>query len=389
MVIHNIKTSVNMCNRAKPLYLFVVVIFFLLAACSDSSTQSDPDGPDPQRPVEQPDDDPVPPGDDSVTVITFAGTGDVGRTDGPAAQAEFNWPRNLLFDDQWNLYISDSSNDVIRKINTDGEVTTFAGSGGRGHQDGPKGDAMFFQPNGLAFHQNGDLFLADRNNHRVRRISPDGEVTSYAGNGARLSIDGAAASASFELPDGLVIDSEGNVIIADMDGNRIRKITPDQQVTTIAGSGEFGFANGNGTEASFRWPTSIAIDGDGNIFISDTRNHMIRKLTPNGDVTVVAGNGERGYADGEASQAQFNDPHGLAVANDGTIYVAESLGNRIRKISTSGIVSTVAGTGEKGFKDGPADEAMFDSPVGLVINENGNLLVSDLLNNRIRKIVFE
>jgi len=368
--------------------LLILFIVFAYYSCS-SSTDSVPETPENPNRNGDPVDPTGPGGEASATVITFAGTGDAGFQNGPANQAQFHFPRNLLLDDKGNLYISDDLNAAIRIINSDDEVSTFAGTGERGHRDGPKDQAMFFSPNGMAIHQNGDIFLADRNNHRIRRISIEGEVTTYAGNGARFSIDGAAASASFELPDGLVIDSEGNVIIADMDGNRIRKITPDQQVTTIAGSGEFGFAEGNGTEASFRWPTSIAIDGDGNIFISDTRNHMIRKLAPNGDVTVVAGNGERGYANGEALQAQFHDPHGLAIANDGTIYVAESQGNRIRKISTSGMVSTVAGTGEKGFKDGPADEAMFDSPVGLVINENGNLLVSDLLNNRIRKIIFE
>ncbi len=377
-----------MFNRVKPIYLLVALLFFLLTGCSDNSTQGDLNDPDPQPPVDQPNDDPNPPGGSSATVITFAGTGERGTNDGPAAQATFNWPKNLLFDDQWNLYISDSSNDLIRKINTDGEVTTFAGTGERGHRDGPTAEAVFFHPNGIAFHPNGDMFVADRFNSRIRRISTDGEVTTYAGTGARFSIDGTAAAASFELPDGLVIDSDGNVYVADMDGNRIRKISPDLQVTTFAGSGEFGFAEGNGTEVSFRWPTCMAMDSSENIFISDTRNHMIRKLTLNGDVTVIAGNGERGYADGAALSAQFNDPACLAIADDGTIYVAESQGNRIRKISNTGVVTTVAGTGEQGFNDGPADEAMFDAPYGIIINENGNLLVSDLLNNRIRKIIL-
>jgi len=262
-------------------FFLLLTIFAMYSACSNNSTQSDFDDTDPQLPVDQPNDDPNSPGGSSATVITFAGTGERGTNNGPIDQATFNWPKNLLFDGQWNLYISDSSNDLIRKINTDGVVTTFAGSG------------------------------------------------------------------------------------------------------------EFGFAEGNGTEASFRWPTCMAMSNSGDIFVSDHRNHMIRKITPNGDVTVVAGTGERGYVDGEALNAQFNDPSCLAIADDGTIYVAESQGHRIRKISNTGVVSTVAGTGEEGFNDGPADEALFNIPYGVIINENGNLLVSDLLNNRIRKIIFD
>ena len=370
-------------------FFLLLTIFAMYSACSNNSTQSDFDDTDPQTPVDQPNDDPNSPGGSSATVITFAGTGERGTNNGPIDQATFNWPKNLLFDGQWNLYISDSSNDLIRKINTDGVVTTFAGDGRRGHEDGPAAEATFFHPNGIAFNSDGDMFVADRFNSRIRRISTDGEVTTYAGTGVRVSRDGTASTASFELPDGLVIDSDGNVFVADMDGNRIRKISADLQVTTFAGSGDFGFAEGNGTEASFRWPTCMAMSNSGDIFVSDHRNHMIRKITPNGDVTVVAGTGERGYVDGEALNAQFNDPSCLAIADDGTIYVAESQGHRIRKISNTGVVSTVAGTGEEGFNDGPADEALFNIPYGVIINENGNLLVSDLLNNRIRKIIFD
>jgi len=371
-------------------FFLLLTIIAMYSACSNNSTQSDFDDTDPQRPIEQPDDDPNPPGGSAATVITISGfSGNRTLTDGPADQAEFGFPRDLLMDDEWNLYISDSGNRAIRMMTPDGVVTTFAGTGEFGNEDGPRNEATLGSPNQMVWHENGDMYFTDRTTHFVRKISSDGIVSTIAGTGARSSVDGPVDRATFELPNGIVIDADGNIYVSDTGGNTIRMITPDGNVVTVAGSGEFGFAEGNARNAAFRWPGSMIMDGEGNIILSDIRNHMIRKLAPNGDVMVIAGTGERGFADGEALQAQFNDPGALLLADNGSIYVADIRNHRIRKISADGVVTTIAGTGEEGFTDGPALEATFNAPFGLAFDQDGNLFVSDLENNRIRKIIFE
>lgn len=216
-----------------------------------------------------------------------------------------------------------------------------------------------------------------------------GHVTTLAGDGIGGVDDGPAPAARFSDPFGVAIDANGNVIVADGgDSNRIRRITPRGHVETLAGSRE-GYADGQATAAAFNTPSGVALDANGNIFIADTANNRIRRLTPQGQVSTLAGQGARGHRDGPALQAQFDGPIGIAVSDDGSIIVADSYNDCIRRISPDGQVSTLAGARRPGLQDGPATAALFDTPCGVAVDSEGNVFVADTGNDAIRKITLQ
>lgn len=264
-------------------------------------------------------------------------------------------------------------------------VTTFAGST-QGYLDGIGTGAQFYGPAGVALAADGTLYVADRMNHRIRKITSDGAVTTLAGSGLPGFSDGLGTVAQFKYPMGIAVDAAGNVFVADSNNHRIRKITTDGMVTTIAGSAN-GYTNGTISTALFSYPEGVAVDATGTLYVGDTANHSIRKITTDGAVTTLAGNGiNHGYADGPGVSAKFWTPCGVVVDFGGIVYVAEKQGNRIRKITTDGVVSTLAGSGVSGFADGSGTAAMFQGSFHLSLDATGNVYVADGSNNRIRKI---
>ena len=321
----------------------------------------------------------------NTDVSTIAGEGTFGLADGPGVTAQFKSPFGVVIDAVGNIIIADVANHRIRSITPTGEVSTIAGDGTQGFMDGPSEAAQFNFPRGVAIDGAGNIIVADSNNNRIRSISPTGEVSTIAGNGSIGFKDGPGATAEFFLPRGVAIDGSGNIIVADFINNRIRSITPIGQVTTIAGS-DFGFMDGSGATARFRAPTGVAIDGVGNIIVADQSNHRIRSITPSGIVSTLAGDGTQGFKDGPGATAQFNTPVGVAIDGAGNIIVADGSNKRIRSITPSGDVSTLAGDGTQGFKDGPGATAKFFFTSDVVIDGAGNIIVVDSGNNRIRKI---
>jgi sugar lactone lactonase YvrE len=232
-----------------------------------------------------------------------------------------------------NVYVADSSNHAIRKISTAGEVTTFAGLAGvHGYADGIGGDARFFDPEGIAVDAGGIVYVGDSLNNRIRKITPEGAVTTLAGAG-RGSTDGTGTAARFNFPRGLAVDSAGNVYVADQYNHTIRKVSPEGMVTTLAGqAGSPGTANGIGSDAQFSAPDSVAVDRDGNVYVAESNYDVIRKITPRGVVTTFAGKSQGlNFADGEASQARFLLPRSVVLDNSGNFYVADYGGQTIRK----------------------------------------------------------
>ncbi|HEX6622889.1 MAG TPA: NHL repeat-containing protein [Pyrinomonadaceae bacterium] len=215
-------------------------------------------------------------------------------------------------------------------------------------------------------------------------------VSTLAGDGAPGTRDDAQSSrASFADPFGLAVGADGTLYVSDGgESNRIRRLAPDGALTTLAGGAE-GFADGAGTAASFNTPSGLAIDAEGNLYIADTGNNRVRRVTPEGQVSTVAGEGTAGHADGPAASARFDAPVGVAVDRRGNVYVADTYNDRVRKITPAGQVTTVAGAGRPGYADGPANDALFDTPCALVVNEDGTLIVADTGNNRLRKITTD
>jgi sugar lactone lactonase YvrE len=313
-------------------------------------------------------------------VSTLAG-GEEGFADGVGGDAMFFDPFGIASDVAGNLYVADFGNHRIRKITPAGEVRTFAG-GEEGFADGIGSDAMFSGPFGIASDAAGNLYVADGGNHRIRKVTPTGEVSTFAGGEAGFA-DGIGSDAKFFGPAGIASDAAGNLYVAEMGNNRIRKITPAGEVSTLAG-GERGFADGVGSDAMFRGPVGIAIDAAGNLYVADMDNNRIRKITPAGKVSTLAG-GEAGFAKGIGSIAKFNCPSSIAIDAAGNLYVADGGNHRIRKITPAGEVSMLAG-GEKGFADGFGSGARFNNPAGIAIDAAGNLYVADFGNGLIRKI---
>ena len=338
-------------------------------------------------------------------VTTLAGTRGVnGSADGSGAAARFNYPQGIALDMAGNLVVADTRNQIIRKITLAGEVTTLAGTAfATGSANGGGAAAQFNGPRGITADSAGNLYVADRGNGTIRKITPAGVVTTLAGTpGVFGSADGSGAAAQFFGMDGIAADTAGNLYVADSGvsnftggiGGTIRKISPSGVVTTLAGTpGVFGRADGSGAAAQFGRPSGIAVDTAGSLYVTDTNNDTIRKITAAGVVTTLAGTpGVTGHTDGSGAAAQFTRPNGTAVDMAGNLYVIDS-SNAIRKITAGGVVTTLAGTpalsySERGIGsvDGSGAAARFNYPQGIAVDAGGNLYVADTDNHTIRKI---
>ncbi|HEX2862128.1 MAG TPA: immunoglobulin domain-containing protein [Lacunisphaera sp.] len=301
------------------------------------------------------------------------------------------YPVALARDAAGNLFVADASANVIRKISPAGGVSVFAGTAGNaGSADGTGAAARFNQPGGLAFDPAGNLLVADTGNALIRKLSPAGAVTTLAGDAAlRGNVDGAGGAARFNHPTGIAIDSAGNAYVSDTFTHTIRKVTPTGMVSTLAGTpGVSGAADGTGAAARFNHPAGIAVDAAGTIYVADTHSHTIRKITAEGGVTTLAGlAGVSGADDGTGSAAFFSQPTSLAVDANGTVYVADTGNALIRRVLANGIVTLVAGVpGVAGFTDGVGLDALFDQPRGVVLDGNGVLTVVDTGNAALRRI---
>ena len=319
-------------------------------------------------------------------VTTVAGSGVRGFAGGPSRAARFNRPFAVAVDGEGNLYVADQGNDVIRKVTVDGAVSIFAGSGERGFGDGPGRAAQFNAPAGIALDAAGNLYVADQGNDLIRVITPHGMVESLAGSGERGFADGLSHLAQFNGPTGIAIDTAGNLYVAEETNNLVRKVTLESAVTVLAGSGGRGFANGSGREAKFNRPVAAVVDGAGNVYVADHGNDLIRKVTSDGVVTAYAGSGDRGYRDGSAGAAQFNAPAGLALDNAGNLYVADQGNALIRKVAPDGAVSTFAGSGQRGFADVSFNEARITKIYTLALHGALQIYVADHGNDLIRKV---
>jgi len=325
-------------------------------------------------------------------VTTIAGSGNYDFADGTGASASFNTPWGIAIDASGNLLIADDNNSRIRKISPTGIVTTFAGSGIGTYRDGLGTAASFNGPSSLVLDDSGNIYLSDRINNRIRKITSSGVVTTIAGSGPGQGLtgggylDGIGTAASFSVPSAIAIDSSRNLYVADSYNNRIRKISPTGVVTTIAGSGARDFADGSATSASFNRPQGIAVDASGNVFVADTENQRIRKISPTGEVSTFAGSGNPVFQDGIGTAASFKDPVGLAFDAFGNLFVTDVSNNRIRKITAAGEVTTIAGSLTFSFADGIGAAACFNRPLGIALDSIGNIFIVDSRNNRIRKI---
>ena len=322
---------------------------------------------------------------------TLAGiAGSPGANDGNGRDAGFSIPQGLTVDGARNVYVADSRNHTIRKITPAGVVSTLAGTAGQsGSADGIGHSAAFDHPASVAVDAAGNVYVADQGNSTIRKISPAGAVTTLAGSAQHVgSNDGVGGIARFNNPLGVAVDHAGNVYVADSANHTIRKVTPAGEVTTLAGqTGHSGSSDGLGCRAQFAHPRSLSVDAAGNVLVADSANHTIRTITPAGEVTTLAGRaGVSGASDGLARAALFTSPSGVAADAAGNVYVADTNNHTIRKISSTGKVTTIAGAFiNAGSADGEGCAALFNQPGAVAVNAWGDIYVADTGNHTIRE----
>ena len=331
-------------------------------------------------------------------ITTVAGAGYIGSSGdgGPATAATFTLPRDVAVDGAGNFYFADYNYNRIRKVDSAGIITTVAGTGFYGYSGdgGAATGAQINGPVGLAVDSQGNLYIADSSNHRIRKVNTGGIITTVAGTGfAGYSGDGGAAtSAKLHYPTYIAVDGVGNLYITDTSNYRVRKVDVNGKITTVVGNGISGYSGDGGaaTNAQLSIPQGIAVDGAGNIYISDQNNHRIRKVDKYGFITTVAGTGAAGFSGdgGAASNAQLNKPNDVAVDYIGNLYIADLSNHRIRKIDKNGVITTVAGTGNGGYSGdgGAAVSAQLNQPTGLAVYGLNDLYIADYNNHRIRLV---
>jgi streptogramin lyase len=321
----------------------------------------------------------------SGTATTVAGSGTSGYLDGQGTAAQFSNPSGMVVDAQGNVYISDTFNNRIRKMAPDGTVTTVAGNGTAGYVNSADGDPEFYAPQGLAIDPNGNLFVADYGNNVIREITPAGVVTTYAGNGTAAFVDGAAQKvAAFNGPSGLAFDTKGNLFVADRNNNMIRKITPTGGVSLFAGARSGGYLNLTVDSAAGNWgafnkPSGLVFDSKGNLYVTDQNNSAIRQITPAGVISTIAG--------GKDQEALIGYPAAICVDASGNSFIADESGRIIELTSNKLLYVLAGGYNVQGYADGSGSAAQFNTPMGICVDASGNIYVSDLNNNRIRKVV--
>ncbi|HLN00825.1 MAG TPA: hypothetical protein VK335_16165 [Bryobacteraceae bacterium] len=328
----------------------------------------------------------------SGIIQTLAGNGD------PSVLS----PQAVAVDLDGNLYIAEPDNNRVQMLPRGGALQPFAGSVNPGDSgdEGPAAAAQFVAPSGVAVDRAGNVYIADTANHNVRKVTADGIVHHFAGSGSPgFDGDGGpASSASLFLPSGLAVDGNGNVYIADSNNQRIRKVTPDGTITTIAGNGDINSTGDEGpaTDAGVPAPSSVAVDGAGNVYVTEPLDHVVRKITTDGMIHTVAGivdsSGFSGDG-GPATSAQLWAPGGVALDFNGALYIADTNNQRIRKVAANGVIRTIAGSTSNavllgGFSGdgGPATSAELNQPMGLALDTRGALYVADYQNQRVRQI---
>jgi uncharacterized protein (TIGR03437 family) len=331
-----------------------------------------------------------------ITTVAGSGTWGFSGDGAPATSAQLANPAGVAVDGSGNLFIADSLNHRVRKVSTNGIITTVAGNGAAGFSgDGGPATGAGIYPAGVVVDGSGNLFIPDAVNNRVRKVSTNGIVTTVAGNNGCCGFSGdggPATRASLVGPIGVAVDGEGNLFIADSNNNRVRKVSTDGIIATVAGNGTSGFSGDGGPaiNAQMAGSNGVAVDGEGNLFIADHNNNRVRKVSTNGIIATVAGNGTSGFSgDGmPATSAQIWGPDGVAVDGSGNLFIADTTNNRVRKVSTDGIIATVAGNGTSGFSGdgGPATKAAMWHPLGIAVDGSGNLFIADTTNDRVRKV---
>ncbi len=326
-----------------------------------------------------------------LTLATSSWAQTAGSLDGVGTSARFFYPRAIAAAPSGELWVADSSNHSIRHISPEGVVSTIAGLAGQaGSADGLGSAARFYFPRGIALDARGGAWVADSSNHTVRHISASGQVRTVAGlAGQKGQADGVGSHARFNSPNGLALDPQGEVLVADYGNHSIRRISPEGVVTTLAGlAGQAGNADGQGAAARFHSPNGLAVDAAGWVYVADTHNHSIRRISPDGAVTTLAGlAGQAGSADGMGSAARLNAPRGIAIDAQGWLYVADNNNHSIRRVSPQGQVSTWAGlAGQSAYVNAQGAAARLHYPRSVAIDGAGHVYVADTYNHAVRRI---
>lgn len=323
-----------------------------------------------------------------ASVTTLAGSGTVGKQDGTGSAAGFDQPYGIAVDASGNLYVADSGNSLIRKITAGGAVSTVAGNGNAGYLDGNGTATSFSAPHGITVDGAGNLYVADTANAVIRKITSQGAVTTLAGQPHNAGHnDGPAGMATFLSPYGIVADAGGNLAVADTGNSLVRTyVAATGNVAAISGL-TVGPASAGGNDTNLSAPAAIAWDASGTLTVADTGNNRIRKLVASSSgntIATLAGSGSPADIDGTGTGASFNQPLGVAVDAYGNVYTADQ--NVVRKITPAGVVTTLAGSGTAGSADGVGAAAAFNAPAGVAVDAVGNVYVADQNNHRIRKI---